>query len=548
MNKLVTYIKNNSKKAIIILFIIMFISGLLFIPKVNANFDEMPEENILLSNIREYSELIHFDRLTNYINEKGIPAISKNSEKDHGIAAYYLFTPALKLEQNHPHVTSVLWHLYTYIIFFLGVIFYYMLVKFITKKEKASMIMTLLYFISPRIFIDGMHNNKDIILMSLLIVMIYFGFKLIEKPKLKYVLLFSIFASIVCNVKILGIFFTGIIGLIYILYMTINKKWNKETFKYCVETIIITLGLYLVLTPAIWGSGFKLIEFITYCTQNGVNFRGEMTVLFEGIRHTKSVNPLPWYYVPKMITITIPIITTLLFIYSFILVVINIIKNFIKKKIEFNDYIYLAVIMMFIVPFAIAVFSQPNVYNGWRHFYFLYSFILIISSYGFIRLSKNKITSKIVLIGILVTIICNVFYICRYGVANTAYYNILVNRTNLEERYELDYYDVTAQDALKKFIKSKDFEENEDKKIYLCGYGFNNRIITDTYGHTNESLRKKIVIVSIEELDNYLNDGKIVYNLYNPIYATNDMSDYKEVYTYKIFNSKIIKFYKMNKE
>ena len=131
--------------------------------------------------------------------------------------------------------------------------------------------------------------------------------------------------------------------------------------------------------------------------------------------------------------------------------------------------------------------------------------------------------------------------------ANTAYYNILVNRNNLERKYELDYYDVTADQAIKKLLKSKKFEPNKNGKIYLCGYGFNNRILTDTYTHTNEKLRKKIVLVDIDDVDKYIEAGKIVYNLYNPIYSTNDMSAYKKVYAYKIFNSEVIKFYKMNK-
>ena len=142
--------------------------GLRFLPNVNGNFDENVEQNILLSNIKDYSEAFNIDEITNAIHGRGILAISVDPNRDHGIAPYYPFAPILALKDKYPHVVSVMWHFYTYCLAFVGVIFFYLLIQYLFKNRKLSIILTALYYFTPRMFVDSLHNNKDIVFMALL--------------------------------------------------------------------------------------------------------------------------------------------------------------------------------------------------------------------------------------------------------------------------------------------------------------------------------------------------------------------------------------------
>ena len=527
-------------------FAVLFVVGLHFLPNVNGNFDENVEQNILLANVKDYAEALHVDEVANAIQEKGISSISIDPNRDHGIAPYYPFAPVLIMKDRFPRVVSVLWHFYTYCLAFVGVVFFYLLMRYLFKNKKLSIILTMLYFFTPRIFVDSLHNNKDIVLMALLVVMIYFGIRLIKEKKFRWALLFAFVGAFVCNIKILGLFFVGVIGIGYIIRLTIKKEWSCRNFLIGFVAVITLVVLYLMLTPAIWGDGhFALFEYIQYCLGNAVNFSADTAVLFEGSIYTHTDNPLPWYYIPKLILVTIPIIISVLFIVSVVMVIFDFVKGIGCKRFGFNNCALMLVLVMFLLPFSMAIFFNPNLYNGWRHFYFLYPLMLIVGSYVVFNFKDNKRINLVITILIGLTIINDVCCLFRYGIANTAYYNILLGTDNLAGVYELDYYNATAQEAFKNFLNSGELEENEDGMLYLYSPGFGGVVIGDMKTYISPSIGQRIVVVDDETLEKYQKKNKIIYNMSNPVYRYNDVSNYELVYSYKMFNNEVVNFYKV---
>ena len=530
-----------------VFFATLFVFGLHFLPQVNGNFDENTEQNILLSNIKDYAEAFHVDEVAASIHDQKILAISVDPNRDHGIAPYYFFTPVLILKNKYPHIVSVLWHFYTYCLAFLGVVFFYLLLQYLFKNKKISILLTLLYYLTPRMFVDSLHNNKDIVFMALLVATIYFGVRFIKEKRFRWVFPFALFGALICNIKILGLFFVGVIGLGYIINLTIKKEWSTRNFLRGLTAAVSVFCLYLALTPAIWGDGhFALIEYVQYCLGNAVNFSANTAVMFEGVIHRHSDNPLPWYYIPKLILVTIPIIISVLFIISSVLIFIDLSKNIKQKKFDFTNFVFLLVFVMFLVPFLFAVLSNPNLYNGWRHFYFLYSLMLIVGSYLVFKLKDYKRTNITVITIICITLLSDVFCLFKYGMANTAYYNILLGTNNLAGVYELDYYNVSSGEALKQFLASGKLEENEDGLLYLYASGFGEVVINDMKTYISPSLSRRIVVLNNDTYEKYLEENKIVYNMSNPVYRYNDVSSYELVYSYKMFNSEVINFYKMD--
>ena len=537
----------NKKIITFVFFAFILLLGFSIIPKVSCDFDEEIEKMILLGNIKDYSELLGIDEVTNMISSQNIVSISESIEKDHGVAIFYILTPFVLMRSQIPHLMNTIWHVYIFIIFFVSAIYMFKLIKELYDNEKYKFfpyLITSLYVFSPRIFIDSMHNNKDIVMMSLLVVAFYYLVKLIKNDDYKDLIILSILCGFISNIKVIGLFFSAIIGFGYILYMLIQKKFTLNSFNKVLWAMIIIVFVFLIITPAIWGNGtFDIVGYVKYCLDNGVNFRNKIEVLFEGTRYIHPENPLPWYYLPKMMMITLPIIISVLFISSIIFINVDVISNL--KKIKYFQIIVITALIIFFVPFLICVLKSPNIYNGWRHFYFLYGLILICCSYSLYKIKKIPKLNIVISAIVIITVLFNVISLIKNDVANASYYNVLAGTGDLSQKYELDYYNVTTYDAIQSFIDSDDSISNSDK-IYLVGFDFNYRILTDFYAGASLYMKNRIVYVHEDSICDYLKDNRVLYSYSNPMYNKHDMSSFDLVYTYKMKNNKVVEFYKIN--
>ena len=129
----------------VLLFIMLFIFGLFLLKDVGANFDEDLEMTILKRNLAVYADKFDISSIKNSDKMLNVEKISSNSEKDHGIATYYFFTPILFNSNSH---LSFYWHLYTFMIFFIGLIYLHKLVYYLYKNKTIAYLTTLLYYFS----------------------------------------------------------------------------------------------------------------------------------------------------------------------------------------------------------------------------------------------------------------------------------------------------------------------------------------------------------------------------------------------------------------
>lgn len=540
-----------NNKYIILFFAILFLLNVPNISKTFGNWDLNLEQNIVLSNIKQYSQMLKINEIVKYCDDIDVQYISINDDKDHGVALYYMALPIILIRESLPEISAYLWNFYTFIIFFIGVICFYKLMILLYKDKKIAIIMTLLYYLNPRIFIDAIHNSKDLSLMTLIIIDTYLVAKIIKEQNNKDMILFAIISAFLCNIKIIGIFFAFILGLTYVIYLIINKKINKQNLFDILFIIVLTIAIYIVITPAIWSGGkIELISFIKYCLKRDSKFGWTGSVLFEGKKYIVLTKNLPLYYLPKFILITMPIMINLLFIIGVIILIVGIIvKSIKKKKIILSDYIAVSSLINFLVPFILYFTLKPIIYNGWRHFYFLYSSIIIIASFALNSLLKIKkyYLKNIVLAVCIISLSYSLFSIVKYGVANTAYYNILVGNKDISSEYEMDPYAVTTKDAFWSFVKSEKISEYD--RIYLYANEreyLHNSSILDTLLIRGFREKYKIVLVNDKNIDKYIKAKKKIYIFSNTSFINSDPSKYKLVYSYKIRNNRIINFYIYN--
>ena len=117
--------------------------------------------------------------------------------------------------------------------------------------------MVCLFILSPRIFGDSFHNNKDVFFLSLFTISIYFCLETIQKNSYKNLILFSLFAAFATSSRIVGIFLPFSIIIFYFFEFLSNTSKYKELF-FKSFFLIFFFFLFLFLHfPYAWTLEFK---------------------------------------------------------------------------------------------------------------------------------------------------------------------------------------------------------------------------------------------------------------------------------------------------
>ena len=383
--------KLNEKKILLLCALILFLAFALGLA-VTSDYGIPPDENteigILMGNLREYLGLyFKEDSLIMYgFDANNYIPISQSIEIDHGQAAYYPISPLLYLAKTNQieigsDSLSLIYHLYTYIISFTAVIAIFVLVKDLFKNPVLALLCALMLFISPRFFGEMHYNNKDIVLLALVIDTCCLGILATKYCRAFQVFFFSLLAALTANTKIVGLYVYGVIGLFYLVYTSVYKRWSERSrIKAMLASIVMFCGFYYLLTPAMWRD---VAGFFDYCIFNAFQFsRWDGLVLFEGKALSPASGELPGRYLVTLISITTPMFILGLAVLGagrFLFCLAS------RKHRKNRTEILLTtgmICLCTLLPLLVASISKSIVYNGWRHFYFSYFGILMLAFYG----------------------------------------------------------------------------------------------------------------------------------------------------------------------
>jgi len=327
---------------------------------------------------------------------------------------------------------------------------------------RAGVLAMLLLFASPRFIGHSFNNCKDIPFATAVIAAIFFMILFFQEfPKVQkktYVfLILSIAFSISIRIGGLILFgFFGLFGLIYLINIAIKQKndlkakpkqknANKKTHTQSPSLIpfktvkrllfqglfICTAGYFLGLL--LWPFALQApIQNPLLAFQEMSHFTVSLRQLFEGSLQWS--DQLPWYYTPKYILMTIPIAVMIgVILYLFV--------GGCKKE---NRFTTLILYFSFIFPVFWIVYSNANVYGGWRHAIFAYPPMVVAAGLGFnalIEFLKNKYLKIAAIVLPFLLLIMPLVHIIKNHPYQYVYFNKLAGGIDKAYgNYELDYY------------------------------------------------------------------------------------------------------------
>jgi len=324
----------------------------------------------------------------------------------------------------------------------------------------AAIVVLLLFAVSPTFLGHAQNNLKDIPFALAYISSIYYSILVIfsEKKLSKKDILFLILSfALAVGIRAGGFLVIFYFGFLLILKTVSNfiagkqLDWETTVNKALIAGAIALVGylLGLVLWPFAlqnpivnpWKSYQVMTHFPTTVRQ-----------IFEGRFEWSDF--LPWYYLPKYMAITIPII---IFV-GLVLFFLNIGRNYTQnQKIQLG---FIGFTILF--PIAFVLLKHSNLYGSWRHFLFIYPEIVLVAGLGIHALIRRY--EKPVIRYSLVVVL---FILClsplKFMAANHPYYYLYCNEfvgglKGAYGKYETDYYYHSMRKGaewLQEYLKNK---------------------------------------------------------------------------------------------
>ncbi len=476
--------------AVGLFFAAFLLIGLLTAADYGAPWDEQDEMDILRMNLWEYSRAFGLDESAfeeraaagSELTISVLTPISESIEQDHGIAAFYPMAGVVMSENLTEAQRSAIWHMWCWCIFTLGAFALYGACRELGMNRNGALLAPAFLLLSPQFFAHGHFNNKDIALMALAVCVLWQALRLMKKPSFSAGLLFSFFGALAANTKVAGAAIWGLCAIFVLFAQIIHRRMKGRVWGIAAAAFVSFFGFYALLTPALWADPAAFVE---YLVVNALGFqRWQNLILFRGAVFNLTTDSLPVYYLPYMVLATTPVWLLALIALG------TAMASFRKPGLE----LWL-VTLLWALPLGFAVLTRTTVYNGWRHFYFIYGPMIVLAAWSVNQLPKKKLLAAL----LAVCMLCGTVELAVNHPYQQTYYQPLARG---EDFNELDYWNVSARDALETLA------ENTGGELTIAP--------ADLW--TEDALQKGLLLLDEETLQRFTVAEDAEYVLLNPTY------------------------------
>jgi hypothetical protein len=379
-------------------------------------------------------------------------------------------------------------HLAIFLLFILGLFLFYQLARRLFHNPWWGLLAAGVLAASPRIFADAFYNTKDIPFMVAAIAAILTLVVLsdnLNKNRNGWMIcaLLVIHAgvsAVLISTRIVGIVIVPL--TLFLLLIEILKSpaaWKTRLVVF-LGTLVLTAGLTILFWPILWHNPWG--EFVNAFLQMS-KYPFDRPMLYQGI--FISPTDQPWHYIPVWIGITTPLMVLAGFLTS-ILVVIGYSFNEIRllisgkskipvlKSLDSEKFTWAVVVGWLAIPIAAVYIFHSVLYDGWRHLFFIYPAIVLISLFGLrvlvewimhfdLKLNGIRIAAGLFLLAGLAE---PIWFMVRYHPHENVYFNAFAgDPSTLRKRFELDYWGLSYKQAVD-FILAND--PGNDIKIFVA--------------------------------------------------------------------------------
>ena len=481
MNKVFSTVLN--EKYFFLILSLYLLTGLIIFSDYGISWDEVNERFSGFVSLNEIYKKLNLNIL------QGYPDLSSYIYREYGV----LFNLPLAYIEDLAKINDIkdvflLRHLINFLIFFLGSVYFYFTLR-IYYNQTVSIVGFLFLILSPRIFAEAFYNNKDIIFLSFYAISFYYFLKYFITKKNCFIYLFSLFAAMSINVRILGVLIVLIFIFVLFLDGLNSKKIFKKNFIDIIKCFLLVVLFSYLLWPFLWSNPLENLIY-TFKSMSSYNWRG--LVFFLGEYH--QAKNIPWNYTLILFMATTPLLIVIFFFigafFSFKDLILNYlyIDNKEYSNLWTNNFQFFNIIALLniIIILSYIIIFDSTLYGSWRHTYFLYPSIIILSLFG-IDILRKYIKFKFIIPFIFFSILSSLYWIVINHPYQYVYYNFLT-KNKVKSNFELDYWGVSNKDSLEYLLDNY-------KKDKLLVYVYSNSPYYYSKKLIDKNKRDKIIFV-----------------------------------------------------
>jgi hypothetical protein len=481
--------------SVLAVFLAMLVIGLMVYPDYGISADEKACRKRAMINANYIVGIMNPEVL-----DEDLPELQAYIDKDHGVL-FDLVALGLEITLGLDNLQKSfqLRHLLNFLVSFAGLIAIYQLASRRFKHWLYGLTAALFLFLSPRLFADSFYNAKDSIFMSALLFAINSAVLLYEKPTVGRALLHAFFSALAIDSRIMGvIIIPSTLALLLIKSLAKQQSW-RDFFKSAGVYLAVAVGFIILFWPMLWIDPWDSFLDAFFNLSNFSRW-GE-DVLFMG--QYIPAESLPWTYLPVWIAITTPILYVLL-LFTGILSIGK--KIFIDQRGKFwrapEDLIDCFFLAHTVLPIAGVIVLRSDLYDGWRHLYFIYPTFVLIAVRGLAELHRwtgslprtfSHRSRTVVALILAASLISTSLWMIQAHPLQNVYFNRLAGQ-NLNTRFDVDYWGLSHREGLEYILA-------QDSSPEIAIGSLNGNFLYHSFAIIDQQERERLTYVEGDSLD-----------------------------------------------
>ena len=474
----------------------------------------------------------------NYLVEGNDSLLILNG-RDYGVVVELpLYVLEKKLAPDQPAASTFIRHLACYLLFCLGVFFFYLTIVKLRFSNWWAFCGALMLVLSPRIYGHAFINSKDVPLMVFYIIAYYALLCFIEKPDIKRSFYLALSTALLIDTRITGVIIVPITILFFFLFeyqksnLSVKELLNISFLKKMKYYFIFSALLVYLFWPYLWLNPIKNF-LVAFLNMSHYRWKGYSLLFGDFIFSFET----PWYFSLSWIAITTPLLYLFLYFVGVTGIVYQIVR--LKKQIFKHKELLekLMALSLFMLPLLAIIIFKSVLYDTWRHVYFVYPFLLIVALYGGQSVYQKLKTTMVKWTVVILFVALLMFELIKMQNVfphEYVYFNELVSdkNDNIRYNYDMEYWGASFRAGLEEILESD--KRDTIKVTGNCYPVYSNYVLLK---HMDKNCRLQYVLKE-KDADYYLTNYRFKPN-------DHDTLQHQKVYGINYRNSEILGVYRL---
>jgi hypothetical protein len=361
-------------------------------------------------------------------------------------------------------------HLAGFLCLWVGVLFFYLLARRVFASWKLGLVGSAMLLLSPRIFAHSFYNSKDIPFLAMFVVGAYTLLRYLDRKTLARAIVHGAVCAVLVDTRIVGILLPAL-TVVFVGWDLARQRGELSAGRVAASLGVFAAGwagLTVLLWPTLWRN--PLANFV-HVFEGMRNFPWEATVLYLGKEIWSTA--LPWHYTLVWIGVSTPVVYLAAFVLGLGVVLAVLLRPAaapgtappttpIASPVASRRNLGLILLWLFL-PLGYSIASRAVLYDEWRHSFFVYPALLLVSLAGLAWLwraigRRRGKTRSLAGAALVLVVAANMgaaaVFMARHHPNGNVYFNSVVGGpAGAHGRFDMDYWGLAYRQGLEYIVR-----------------------------------------------------------------------------------------------